>query len=104
MAPPVDPSPGNRGRGALGHLHLLEVERVSGIPPEVTHAVDEHVCSRAETANRQLVSRRNPAFARLEGDADDVSQDVAQRRGALFLDDRLRNEIDGLRDVTQWFA
>ena len=101
MAPPVDPRPAIDRRRALGHFDLFEVERVARVAAEVAHAVDEHVGARAEAADRHLIAGRHAAFAGLERDADDVAQHVAQRGGALLLDDRGGNHGDRLRDVAE---
>ena len=85
-------------RRALVDLDPVDRERVAGIPAGIADAVTEQVAARDEAADDRTVALL-AAFAGAEGDAGDVLQGLLDGGGVLLLDDRLRDDVDGLRHV-----
>ena len=61
--PARGPAAGERGRGSLGHLDLLDVVGIARVAAEVAHAVDEEVGAGAEPADAQVVAGPRPSPA-----------------------------------------
>src|SRR3546814_8795841 len=68
---------------------------------EVADAVDEDAVRRVEAAHTdRIAARRIPVLTRIEGaDAGAVAQHLGQRRRALFVEQFLADDLNGLRRV-----
>jgi hypothetical protein len=80
------------GIGALNDLDLLQVEDLALLAARVAHAVDEDVVARRLAPDEGPVGQRLAAFARAEGDAGGVAQQVFQRGRRRLGDDLFRDD------------
>src|SRR5688500_14455735 len=80
-------APGERRTRALHDLHLLEIERITGLRSEISNSVYINVVPRAEAPYGQIVSRRCSTLAGRQSDSRHVIEHIAKRGGTLLLDD-----------------
>ena len=98
--PPVDPRPNKTDAGPFSTSIELQVERVTCIAAEITHAVQVEIVAGREAAQRQVVAL-GAGFPRTQADARHVSQRIPQRHVALVLHQFLRHNVDRLRRIQQ---
>src|SRR5262245_30669200 len=87
-------------RRTLVDLDAVDREHVAHVPSGIADAVAEQVAARNEAADDRAVALLG-AFAGAEGDAGNVLQGLFDGADALLLDDRLRDDVDGLRHVEE---
>src|SRR3546814_13111590 len=90
-----------RSRRAFFDLDRLGVEDIARDRAEVADAVDEDAARRIEPAHAdRIAARRVAILAGIEGaDAGAVAQPLGQRRRALFVEQFLADDLDGLRPI-----
>src|SRR4051812_35473833 len=71
---------------------------LASVPAGIADAVTEQVAARDEAADDRTVALL-AAFSRAERNAGDVLEPLLDGGGVLLLDDRLRDDVDGLRHV-----
>ena len=100
MYPAALARPDVRSGRAGEHFNLFEVVDVPGEQTVVADTVDEEAVVGREAAHVEHVAAgvRGPAtFARLHRDSWHVPQRLGERRRALLVEQRRRNDLDGLR-------
>ncbi|MND97915.1 hypothetical protein D3C80_902470 [compost metagenome] len=89
----------------LDHLDAFQVEGIGAVQLRaVTQAIDLHIGIGAETTDVDTVARTTTPLARIEGDAGNIRQGLAQAQGALLANDPLRDHGDRLRYIQQRYG
>jgi hypothetical protein len=96
-APAPAPAEDHRVR-SLERFHALEVVEVAVVLDVVAHAVQEEIRGRVVAADDDLVAVVLPL---VRPHPREVADDVGHARHELVLDELLRGDGDGLRDVPQ---
>ncbi len=93
---------GNRRAGTLGNLDILDIEGIAEEQADIPQAVDEHIIACGETADGDGVrAARRVALARIQRDAGDIAQAVAQAAAALFHQQGVVDHGHSARQVQQ---
>src|SRR4051812_31483853 len=82
-------------RWSLENFNFFHIEGIAIVAAEITHAIDEEIIARAETADGEVIALR-AAFTRRDTDTGNVAQRIAQRGDVLLFESFLRNDADGL--------
>ena len=87
-------------RRPLVDFNLVGIEQIARVPARIAETVAENITARGKAADDRAVALL-AAFASRKRDSRYRTQRVFHADGALFLDDLLRHDVDGLRRILE---